>query len=362
MASPFPLLDALRDRIVERIPEAWRERVRDLEMVVEIFVIFNLACLALDIYLAHSTNGFRRRSELIPLYFSIVAPFGLVAGLLARARWQAVSVWRDVGYLVGWLALLVGFTGVILHLDSRFFYERTIESLTYAAPFAAPLAYCGLGLLLVLNRMLRADSEEWARWTLLLAAGGFAGNFVFSLTDHAVNGFFRSRGMDPRRRKRVRREFPGRPVPRRRREGVPQAVRGRSRSRGADRRRRIRPARVCRPAGSVVAVPKCFERRATARADAVPEPRHSWMDCALRAVSACSRERRRSRRHRARDRSDECLRPPYQRPCIRAPSKNDARLATTIAVMSRRRDSRSRKASQKSVHSAAGANVSATRR
>src|SRR6185436_9755581 len=53
-----------------------------------------------------------------------------------------------------------------------------------------PLAYTGLGLLLIVNRMVKPDDVEWARWVLLLALGGFAGNFVFSLTDHAMNGFF----------------------------------------------------------------------------------------------------------------------------------------------------------------------------
>src|SRR5207248_3087393 len=56
--------------------------------------------------------------------------------------------------------------------------------------FAAPLAYTGLGFLLLLNRMVDASSVEWARWILLLTLGGFAGNFVFSLSDHASNGFF----------------------------------------------------------------------------------------------------------------------------------------------------------------------------
>lgn len=83
-----------------------------------------------------------------------------------------------------------GLIGVVLHLDSRFFHERTIKSLVYAAPFAAPLAYTGLGLLLVMNRMVDRKSEEWPRWVLLLGLGGVAGNFVFSLTDHAQNGFF----------------------------------------------------------------------------------------------------------------------------------------------------------------------------
>ncbi|HYV37852.1 MAG TPA: hypothetical protein VE988_19360, partial [Gemmataceae bacterium] len=57
-------------------------------------------------------------------------------------------------------------------------------------PFAAPLAYTGLGLLLVMNRMVPEDSPEWSYWVLLFALGGYVGNFVFSLTDHALNAFF----------------------------------------------------------------------------------------------------------------------------------------------------------------------------
>ena len=36
----------------------------------------------------------------------------------------------------------------------------------------------------------RSRSAEWARWVIFLALGGFFGNFVLSLTDHASNGFF----------------------------------------------------------------------------------------------------------------------------------------------------------------------------
>jgi hypothetical protein len=79
---------------------------------------------------------------------------------------------------------------VILHLNSRFFYDNNLKGLTYAAPFASPLAYTGVGLLLVANRMVRVDSTEWAYWILIMALGGFFGNFIFSLTDHATNGFF----------------------------------------------------------------------------------------------------------------------------------------------------------------------------
>jgi hypothetical protein len=157
-------------------------------MLLEIFVLLNLGFLTFDIFLAHSVNGFRQRAEYIPLYFSAMAPGLLLAGIASQRKrsW----VWKSVGYSVGGAAILIGLTGVILHLDSAFFYERTIRSLTYSAPFAAPLAYTGLGFLLVLNRLQEPTSEEWARWVLFLTLGGFIGNFVFSLTDHAGNGFF----------------------------------------------------------------------------------------------------------------------------------------------------------------------------
>ena len=169
-----------------RIPEKWRT---DYVLWVETFVWLNVAFLALDIYIAHSVNAFRRSEEYIPLYFSIAAPPFLLFGLLARKRWPAVWLW--IGTIVGWIAIAVGLAGVILHLQSHFFYERTLKSLTYAAPFAGPLAYTGLGLLLVMNRKVEVQSEQWALWVLFLALGGFAGNFVLSLTDHAVNGFYR---------------------------------------------------------------------------------------------------------------------------------------------------------------------------
>ncbi len=157
---------------------------------LECFVLVNLAFLSLDIYLAHSVNHFRRPVEWLPFYFSLAAPAILLLGLGLSEALGFETVWRDLGYLVGYLAIGIGLVGVILHLDSRFFYERTIKSLVYAAPFAAPLAYTGLGFLLVINRMVTAESIEWPYWVLFLSLGGFVGNFVFSLTDHAQNGFF----------------------------------------------------------------------------------------------------------------------------------------------------------------------------
>jgi hypothetical protein len=169
-------------------PEAWR---RDRALWLEAFAVSNIAFLALDIYLAHSANAFRHWAEFIPLYFSMGAPFVLGAAIFARFRGKT-CLWMFLGHVVGLSSLAIGLAGVLFHLESAFFAERTLKSLTYAAPFAAPLAYAGLGLLLIMNRMVPAGSKEWAQWVLLLALGGFAGNFALSLTDHAINGFYRT--------------------------------------------------------------------------------------------------------------------------------------------------------------------------
>jgi hypothetical protein len=178
------------DRCRELIVHPRMQWVRDPQLWVEVFVTANLGILAGDIYIAHSVNQFAKPPEYIPLYVSLAG-----AGVLAIAvglGWIAdmLRVWRMAGYLVGWAVILTGLAGVLFHLDSRFFQERTLNSLTYAAPFAAPLAYTGLGFLLLANRMVAPRTAEWARWIIFLALGGFFGNFVLTLTDHADNGFF----------------------------------------------------------------------------------------------------------------------------------------------------------------------------
>jgi len=121
-----------------RIPDRWRS---DYALWVEVFVLLNLAFLALDIFMAHSENSFRRQAEYIPLYFSLLAPPLLLIAVLARERWNKQGLWSALGHIVGWISVLVGLAGVIYHLESGFFAEYTLKSLTYAVPFVAPLAY-----------------------------------------------------------------------------------------------------------------------------------------------------------------------------------------------------------------------------
>lgn len=133
---------------------------RDPQLWVELFVTMNLAFLAADIYIAHSVNHFQKAAEFIPLYFSMAAPVMVAVVIALRWMGRMQAPWRDVGYMVGWLAVLVGMSGVLYHLESRFFLDNTLKSLTYAAPFAAPLAYTGLGFLLIANRMVAPRSPS----------------------------------------------------------------------------------------------------------------------------------------------------------------------------------------------------------
>lgn len=164
---------------------AW---LRDPWSVVELFAAANLGFLALDIYVAHSINAFAHPAEWVPFVFSVIAPVSLALDWLGcRLRRPA---WRLLGFGVGWASIFTGIVGLSLHLDSQFFEAWTFQSLVYTAPFAAPLSYTGLGLLVLLNRSMDATDPRWWRWVVALALGGFLGNFALSWADHAQNGFF----------------------------------------------------------------------------------------------------------------------------------------------------------------------------
>ena len=155
-------------------------------LVLELFVTANLAFLAVDVFLAHSVNGFAHSGEWIPVLFSIIASLLMLLTLFIKRG----GVSRLVGLGVGFSSIGVGIGGLLFHLDSQFFADFTIKSLVYTAPFIAPLAYCGLGLLLVMNRQVHRESIEWGQWVAFMALGGLFGNFVLCLCDHAQNGFF----------------------------------------------------------------------------------------------------------------------------------------------------------------------------
>lgn len=159
-------------------------------LIIEIFVLANLGFLALDIYIAHSTNKFHHAAEWAPFFFSLLAPVLLAVELLQNKSNEGPRK-NFLGFLVGYSSIIMGLVGMLFHLNSQFFAEQTIKSLVYTAPFIAPLAYAGLGFLLLLNRMVDDEKLEWGQWLVFLAFAGFLGNFILSLCDHAQNGYFR---------------------------------------------------------------------------------------------------------------------------------------------------------------------------
>jgi hypothetical protein len=193
---------------MRRLLTTARDALTDPLALAELFLVANLSFLAVDVAIAHSVNAFANPAEWAPVAFSLLAAVTLLAAAtlaggvrpplpprtkdpdraIGTRRWIA---WV-LGLVVGSLAVGMGLAGLIFHLKSGFFQQQTLRNLVYAAPFAAPLSYAGLGLLAILNRTVPSRTVEWARWVVFLALGGFLGNFVLSLTDHAQNGFFES--------------------------------------------------------------------------------------------------------------------------------------------------------------------------
>lgn len=167
-------------------PQVWSRQRR---LIVDLFVLANIAFLAVDIFIAHNVNNFADPLEWVPFVFSVAATPIFALAIVAERRFDR-RLGRSLGILTGWGAIAVGIGGMILHLESQFFRAQSIHSLVYTAPFAAPLAYAGLGFLILMNRMVDANDTAWGRWVVLLGLGGFVGNFILSLCDHAQNGFF----------------------------------------------------------------------------------------------------------------------------------------------------------------------------
>ena len=180
------------------LPRPLHPLASDRRLLVEVFAFANLAFLTLDIYVAHSVNAFRHPAEWVPFVFCLAGAVALGAGLVLalRTRGEAEGVSfergpaRWIGLVVGVMAIVVGVTGLVFHLESQFFAYQTLRELVYSAPFVAPLAFTGVGFLLLLDRLVPPESLEWGQWVTFLALAGFFGNFVLALADHAQNGFF----------------------------------------------------------------------------------------------------------------------------------------------------------------------------
>src|SRR3954471_3512041 len=107
-------------------------RLLDPLVLVEVFIAGNLAFLAVDIYVAHSMNGFAHWAEWIPFAFSLVAPILFVVATLITGSLRPPLLNRQtnlgrqrialvLGIVIAAGSIAVGIAGLILHLESQFF-------------------------------------------------------------------------------------------------------------------------------------------------------------------------------------------------------------------------------------------------
>src|SRR5215469_10687832 len=136
-----------------RFAQVWAKTATwDGRWVIEAFCFVNLAFLAFDIYIAHSTNHFQRVEEWIPFYFSLAGPLLLALGFVLLHKWKVQAPWRDLGHLVGWAAIAIGCAGVIFHLDSRSSHAPTFKRGTCPPRSPGTLAHPRTGMPRTMNR------------------------------------------------------------------------------------------------------------------------------------------------------------------------------------------------------------------
>jgi hypothetical protein len=168
---------------VSELPEALRSALSGRRAVL-VFAAANLLFLLLDVAIAHS-SFYRSRAELIPLFVSVLAgPLALAVAFLPREGWT-----RGILWIAAAAAIATGIVGLVLHLGAGALTQPTLQRLVYSAPIIAPLAYSGLGLLLLVGEHAAGDDLR-GRLVQGLAGLGLLGNFLLCLLDHAQNGFW----------------------------------------------------------------------------------------------------------------------------------------------------------------------------
>ena len=93
---------------------------RRKSVLLEWFVLANLAFLVADVFLAHSVNSFRHPAEWVPFVFAAVATMLLVPALTRKDWAIRGSYARRAGLAVGFGSVAVGIAGVVYHLQSQF--------------------------------------------------------------------------------------------------------------------------------------------------------------------------------------------------------------------------------------------------
>ena len=143
----------------------------------------------LDIVLAHAVNAFGHPAEWIPLVFCVAGALALAVALVLGRRDPAWRAGRGLAGGVGrgsWWGW-PGSCGTWRAGSSR---SARCGPWSTRPPSPPRWPSPGLGLPPPHEPHGPPGSVEWGRWVAFLALGGYAGNLVLSLADHAQNGFF----------------------------------------------------------------------------------------------------------------------------------------------------------------------------
>jgi hypothetical protein len=186
------MTDQTRDTDTNR-PPAWSlggvfefaTRVTPRQLLL-LFVAFNLAFLAFDVYLAHGLmrRYFKVAYEWIPIYAA--PPAALIAALLAF-RPRPGRFLMGIHLLAMALMLVVGLIGFAMHLFAALGLSGrlTWEGIVYAAPMLAPLAFGGVALVGI---VAAAEEDPDQPGRLCLLGGWLRAPFSQQQHLHLLNG------------------------------------------------------------------------------------------------------------------------------------------------------------------------------
>ncbi|MFK7989442.1 MAG: hypothetical protein AB8I08_25725 [Sandaracinaceae bacterium] len=156
-------------------------------LLLRVFVVTNLAGVGADVYLAHQYNAFGHVTEWIPVAFSAIATL-LVLPWMVRASTEPSWASR-LAFTVFVGSIAVGALGTYYHLASGHGLGNSLMRWVYSAPFAAPAAYSGIGLLGLVSMQPRWGGLRREQWVLLCGGLAFLANGVLCVVDHAQNGY-----------------------------------------------------------------------------------------------------------------------------------------------------------------------------
>jgi hypothetical protein len=177
----------MNDGAVKKISSRLSYFISTSDQPVLIFCALNFFLIAVDIQLAHQISNVRYDIASTAPMMSAVAGLVVVIASAFAGRFPRLSV--NLNRMAASLGIILGLSGGWFHI-AKFLELKTVSSLVYSAPFAAPLILCGIALVVMSASEPSLSEPTRKRFSSLLVSGFFAGNFVLALLDHAQNGFY----------------------------------------------------------------------------------------------------------------------------------------------------------------------------